>query len=65
VGILAGVLVLVASGGASANEVLAGDDLWVTPPGGAFHDFAGDPIPADFFYPGSDPFFSNVLRPHN
>ncbi len=40
----------------TAQDVLPGFDLWTTPPGGATHDFAGDPIPADFFGPGSDPF---------
>ena len=58
--ILAGVLVLVVSGGASATDVVAGSDLWTTPPGGAFHDFSTDPIPADFFYPGSNPFTALV-----
>jgi len=59
-GFLSGVFVLVTSGAASANDVAAGFDLWTTPPGGAFHDFSADPIPADFFYPGSDPFTSLV-----
>lgn len=46
---------------ASANDVPAGFDLWVTPPGHAEHDFATSPLPADFFYPGSDPFLGFVL----
>ena len=32
----------------------------MTPAGGAFHDLLIDPIPAEFFYPGSGPFFSSV-----
>lgn len=53
----AGVIVLGLAGAAQASDVLAGFDLWTTPPGGAFEDFGGAcPIPADFFAPGSDPF---------
>lgn len=33
-----------------------GFDLFVTDPGSTFRDFAGNPIPPDFFGPGSDPF---------
>lgn len=51
---------LLVGGGASAAVVAAGDDVMSTPPGGASHDFSGDPIPADFFGPGSDPFFGIV-----
>jgi hypothetical protein len=37
--------------------IYAGIDLWSTPPGGTtLHDLAGDPLPSDFFGPGSDPF---------
>ena len=53
-----------------ANEVLAGHDLWTTPPGGAVEDFGGGntpdpnddapPIPPSFFDPGSDPFLGQV-----
>ena len=45
---------------AAASDVLAGSDVFVTPGavggGLTFDDFGGDPIPADFFGPGSDPF---------
>ncbi len=50
---------------ALANDVLAGHDLWATPPGGAVNDYGntdpqvpGDvpPLPMGFFYPGSLPF---------
>jgi len=34
----------------------AGFDLYVTDPGSTYRDFAGNPIPPDFFGPGSDPF---------
>jgi len=33
-----------------------GQDCWQTPFGGAHADFASDPLPSDFFGPGSDPF---------
>ena len=36
---------------------LAGIDLWTTPPGGTtYDDFVTEPVPSDFFGPGSDPF---------
>ena len=47
---------------AAADDVLAGSDLFLTPagpgggPGLTYQDLSGDPIPADFFGPGSDPF---------
>ncbi|MCK4342664.1 MAG: thrombospondin type 3 repeat-containing protein [Phycisphaerae bacterium] len=46
---------------ALAENVYAGSDLFVTPglygaPTPTYDDLAGDPIPADFFGPGSDPF---------
>jgi hypothetical protein len=39
-----------------------GPDLWVTPPGGSTHIdyFTENPIPADFFGPGSDPFYGQI-----
>ena len=41
----------------SAQDVAPGVDLWVTPPtGNTYMNFTGNPIPADFFGPGSDPF---------
>jgi len=39
----------------AAPVILVGHDLWVTMPESRT-DFAGNPIPADFFEPGSDPF---------
>jgi|GEM_PF-1173132 len=51
------------SAAASAQVVLtAGDDGWITPPGGTFADFS-DPcpaIPADFFEPGSPPWMGVI-----
>lgn len=35
--------------------ITSGDDVWVTPPGST-QDFSGNPIPANFFDPNSDPF---------
>ncbi len=43
-------------GEASGQDVLAGFDLYETIPGETHRAFSGDPIPADFFGPGSDPF---------
>ncbi len=41
--------------------VTAGDDAFRTPDGGAGYTFeTGDPIPADFFGPGSDPFTGTI-----
>ena len=41
--------------------ILAGEDAWQTTPGGGTSaDFASQPIPAGFFYPGSDPFVGQV-----
>ena len=37
-----------------------GEDCWRTPCGGSFADFAANPIQADFFGPGSDPFEGQV-----
>lgn len=54
--------VLFSAGSALGNDVLAGHDLWATPPGGAVENFGtgASPIPADFFGPGSDPFVGQV-----
>lgn len=42
--------------------VYAGIDLWTTPQNGtSFHDFASDPLPGEFFGPGSDPFDGAVV----
>lgn len=42
---------------ALGQDVLPGIDLWSTPGTGiSATDFSDDPIPADFFDPGSDPF---------
>ena len=45
---------------AQADDVLPGFDLFQTDPGTTFHDFAVGPIPADFFFPGSNPFTGKV-----
>jgi len=39
---------------ATADTVPAGFDLFRTDPSGTYIDFSLDPIPADFFGPGSD-----------
>jgi hypothetical protein len=44
-----------------ADDVLAGSDLFATPglsgqPGPTYDDFFEEPLPVDFFGPGSDPF---------
>jgi hypothetical protein len=41
---------------ALADDVLPGFDLFETDPTTTYQDFAGTPVPADFFGPGSDPF---------
>lgn len=52
-------LALVATGTAACAE--SGIDLWVTPQNfGTYFDFASNPIPADFFGPGSDPFSGRI-----
>lgn len=39
-----------------------GDDVWATPcGGGAYADFSVVPIPADYFGPGSQAFFGNIM----
>ena len=44
-----------------AQAIEPGIDLWTTPPGSSFDNhFSTNPIPADFFDPGSDPFTGNV-----
>jgi len=49
---------------ALSDDVLAGIDLFETPPGStsdAFNSGAGGtPLPADFFFPGSDPFDGQI-----
>jgi hypothetical protein len=59
------VLALLAGAAAAplqAQDVLPGIDVWTTPGGGtSFDDFAANPIPADFFDPGSEPFLGIVL----
>jgi len=63
VGLLTAVLVFVARSGdvarADPDTVSAGHDLLETA-GQTYIDFSVDPIPADFFGPGSDPFDGQV-----
>ena len=52
---------------AEAQVVPAGDDAWITVrkhgTTGTIVDMTSTPLPADFFYPGSDPFMGSfVLR---
>ena len=37
-------------------NIQPGSDAWESPPGHTQHDFTSTPIPADFFFPGSQPF---------
>lgn len=66
-GICALLVMALAFGGflpsATAQNVLPGVDLFVTPPGGSSVDshFTTMPIPADFFNPGSEPFFGVIV----
>jgi len=53
-------LLLTAPALAVPEVVFAGDDCWATPAGGATYDFSVDPIPADFFGPGSLPFGATI-----
>ncbi|HEX4953569.1 MAG TPA: thrombospondin type 3 repeat-containing protein [Thermoanaerobaculia bacterium] len=47
---------------AQTGDVQPGVDLWTTPGNGStFDDFSGNPIPAGFFGPGSDPFLGMVV----
>jgi hypothetical protein len=47
---------------AAGEEVIAGGaDLWTTAGGGmTFSAFSSDPLPADFFCPGSEPFLGRI-----
>lgn len=45
----------------SAVDAQPGHDLFQTPNGTTSHDFSSEPIPADFFGPGSDPFNGTVF----
>ena len=48
--------------GPSPVVILAGDDgMQTLPNGNSRVDFSTTPIPADFFFPGSDPFFGEIL----
>ena len=53
--VVAAFLVCAASG-VYADDVQPGYDYWVTEPVGTYLDLSGDPLPSDFFGPGSDPF---------
>ena len=61
-GILSFFLLFYAACPLAAQDVAAGSDLFLTPagpgggPGLTYADLSSDPIPADFFGPGSDPF---------
>lgn len=60
-----GAVVLALAAGApvlAADDVVRkGVDLWSTVEGFAQTSFAGDPIPADFFCPGSKPFNGTII----
>jgi hypothetical protein len=44
----------------ASTDVLPGFDLFQTDPSSTFQDFIGEPLPSDFFGPGSDPFDGGV-----
>jgi hypothetical protein len=58
--VLVGALTLAAAlfwpGDALADDVQAGLDHFETVPGHTYVDFSANPVPADFFSPGSEPF---------
>jgi hypothetical protein len=55
------VLSLALPAAAQTGDVLPGIDLWTTPGTGiSTEDFSSNPIPADFFDPGSDPFIGDI-----
>jgi hypothetical protein len=56
-------LVIATTGRVRAADVTPGYDYWVTEPGGTYLDFIGEPLPSDFFGPGSDP-FDGVIALH-
>jgi len=64
IGLLAAVLVFMAGGSdvarADPDVVQAGHDLLETDSSDTYIDFSVDPLPADLFGPGSDPFFGTV-----
>jgi hypothetical protein len=64
IGVLAAVLVFVTGGSdvarADPDVVQAGHDLLETDSSDTHIDFSADPLPADFFGPGSDPFDGTV-----
>ena len=51
---------LSAYGSICEPEIMPGQDMWVTPCGTTHHDFSTNPLPADFFGPGSDPFEGTI-----
>ena len=64
IGVLAAVLVFMAGGSdvarADPDTVTAGHDLLETDSSDTYIDFSANPLPADFFGPGSDPFDGTV-----
>jgi hypothetical protein len=64
IGVLAAVLVFVTGGSdvarADPDTVTAGHDLLETDSSDTYMDFSANPLPADFFGPGSDPFDGTV-----
>lgn len=50
----------VAAAPAAAVVLTAGDDYWLTGNGTASFEFSPAPIPAGFFFPGSDPFMGGI-----
>lgn len=64
IGVLAAVLIFITGGNdvarADPDVVQAGHDLLETDSSDTHIDFSADPLPADFFDPGSDPFDGTV-----
>jgi len=58
---LVATLALVAGVAVAEDVITRGVDKWDTSDGSSFTSFADDPIPADFFCPGSRPFTGKVV----
>lgn len=53
-------LALLAFPAFAVDVVTSGADVWTTSEASSFSNFADDPIPADFFCPGSKPFSGSI-----
>jgi hypothetical protein len=57
---LAALALLAAAPGFAVDVIQSGADLWQSFQGVSYTDFADDPIPANFFCPGSKPFTGRI-----